>query len=211
MKVIHARRRLPFKPTDNLLTAVGQADISFVLQVVLKGIDMTHTSRRLLLAALFATSGTVALAQTPPPASASDASTPPAAGKRHGHMNKDPAEIQQRMAEHHERHMTDLKALLKITPEQEGAWNTYAAAMKPPQPQRMSVSRAEFDKLTTPERLDLMQKHRTERDAQIKQRSDATRAFYAQLAPQQQQAFDTQMRRFGPHAGEPDHQRGHRH
>ena len=171
---------------------------------------MTRTPHGLLLAALLATSGTVALAQTPPAPAAGDAAPHHAAGERRDHMKKDPAEMRQRMAERHEHRMAELKSQLKITSDQGAAWDTFAVAMKPPaRPERPPMSRAEFDKLTTPERIDLMQKRRAERDQQMNQRADAVKAFYAQLTPEQQKTFDAQARHFGPHGGPLDHWRDH--
>jgi len=55
------------------------------------------------------------------------------------------------------------------------------------------TSRAELDKLTTPQRIDLIEQRRAERIGQMNQRMDATKAFYAQLTPEQQRLFDAQM------------------
>jgi hypothetical protein len=48
----------------------------------------------------------------------------------------------------------------------------------------------EFAHLSTPERLDRMRALRTQRNAEMDRRADATKAFYAQLTPPQQKAFD---------------------
>lgn len=170
---------------------------------------MTRLPKRLLLGSLLATSSAIALAQTPPPPppDAGPARVAPAAGEaaarpgpgahRGGRM--DPARMQQRMAEHHARRMAELKARLKITPAQEGAWSAFAAAQQPPtQPPRPPMDRGEFDKLTTPQRIDLMEKHQAEHAARMKQHGDAVKAFYAQLSPEQQKTFDEQARRAGP-------------
>ena len=66
---------------------------------------------------------------------------------------RDPAQ----MAQMHAKHLSELKAKLKITANQEAAWNTFADSMKPPA--NMSgkrPARAELDKVTTPERIDKM-------------------------------------------------------
>lgn len=102
-------------------------------------------------------------------------------------------EIRERMQARAKRHMdrraADLKAKLKLSAEQEGAWNSYVAAMQPPatfpHPQR-----AELDKLTTPERLDKMRELRKQREAEMDKRDDATRAFYATLNAEQKKVFD---------------------
>lgn len=169
---------------------------------------MTRLPKRLLLGSLLATSSAIALSQTPPPPpDAGPARVAPAAGDvaaqpgpgahRGGRM--DPARMQQRMVEHHARRMAELKARLKITPAQEGAWSAFAAAQQPPtQPPRAPMGRSELDKLSTPQRIDLMEKHQAERAARMKQHGDAVKAFYAQLSPEQQKTFDEQARRAGP-------------
>jgi hypothetical protein len=47
-----------------------------------------------------------------------------------------------------------------------------------------------MQKLTTPERIDRMRAQRAQRDAAMDARSDAVKAFYAQLQPEQQKTFD---------------------
>ena len=165
---------------------------------------MTPTPKRLLLAALLAASGAVAIAQAPasvPPAQpAAGEQAPRVAGERRA--PRDPAQMQQRMAERHAQRMAQLKADLKISAAQEGAWNQFVAASQPPvSPQRQQQNRADFDKLTTPQRIDLMQQRMTERQAQMKQRGDAVKAFYAQLTPEQQKTFDSRPMRGGPGDG----------
>jgi Spy/CpxP family protein refolding chaperone len=131
---------------------------------------MNRTATRLLLAAALAASSAALMAQTP--------ANPPA-----------PGQMRERMAERHEHRMAELKAKLNITPQQEAAWTAFAAAMQPPAPpQRMS--REEAASLTTPERIDHMQQRAAERQERMTQRGEAIKAFYAQLTPDQQKAFD---------------------
>jgi periplasmic protein CpxP/Spy len=94
-----------------------------------------------------------------------------------------------RMQERIGQRTADIKAKLKLTPEQEGAWATYIAAMKPPA-NVQRPDRAELDKLSTPERLDKMRELRKQRDAEMDKREDATRAFYATLSAEQKKTFD---------------------
>jgi len=98
-------------------------------------------------------------------------------------------DMRARMQEHMGQRAADIKAKLKLTPEQEGAWNTYIAAMKP-SPNIKRPDRAEIDKLTTPERLDKMRELRTQRDVEMDKREAATRAFYATLSAEQKKTFD---------------------
>jgi hypothetical protein len=99
-----------------------------------------------------------------------------------------------------------LKAQLKLSPEQEPAWNTFAAAMKPDakaMPQR--PAREELDKLSTPERIDklraLRDQHHKDMQAAMDKRDDAIKTFYATLSAEQKKTFDAQhLRMAGEHA-----------
>ena len=160
----------------------------------------------LILAGLLATVGVSAMAQNAPaaaqspPTAASKPAGPP--GERMGHH--DPAKMQAMMA----KRQADMKAKLKITPAQEGAWTTFTAAMQPPA--RMGgrptpEQRAEFDQLSTPERIDKMRALRTERMTQMSaamdKRGEASKTFYAALTPEQQKVFDTEHKKHGPYGG----------
>lgn len=140
----------------------------------------------------------LAVAQTQPGAPAAPGSSAgPAARERHG----DPA----RMAERMNRHLANLKQKLQLSPAQEGAWTSFANAMQPPaqmqrpDPQAMSA-------LSTPERIDQMRAMRDRRNAEMDRRADATKAFYAQLTPEQKKTFDAETARMGhrPHMHGPD-------
>ncbi|WP_394788146.1 Spy/CpxP family protein refolding chaperone [Rhodoferax sp.] len=142
----------------------------------------------LVLAGLMAAMGSAAFAAAP------DAPPPPPPGMGHRH---DPAE----MREHMLKRQAALKAKLNLTAAQEGAWSTFTAALQPPA-KGPRPDRAEFDKLTTPERIDKMRALRTERDAEMDKRTDATKVFYAVLTPEQQKVFDANAM---PHPGQPGH------
>jgi protein CpxP len=140
---------------------------------------MKHSYKPLIVASLLAMVGLAAGAQTTP-------ADPPMG--MHGH-HFDPAKMQERMA----RRQAALKQKLQITPAQEGAWNAWIAALKPGNFTR--PDRAEWDKLTTPERIDRMRALRAQRLAEMDRRGDATKAFYATLSPEQKAIFDDQMAR----------------
>lgn len=110
----------------------------------------------------------------------------------HGGMQGDPA----KMAQMHAKHLSDLKAKLKITASQEAAWNTFADSMKPPADMGKRPDRAEMDKLTTPERIDKMRAMHKERmatmEAAMDKRAEATKTFYAALSPEQKKTFDAE-------------------
>ena len=115
----------------------------------------------------------------------------------------DPAKMQAMM----ERRHAKLKAKLKITADQEGAWSSFTNAMKPaPDAMKRGMEmRAEMDKLTTPERIDKMRAMRAERDAAMDKRADAVKSFYAVLTPYQKGVFDAHaahgLGRGGRHGG----------
>ena len=114
-------------------------------------------------------------------------------GMRQDRMGKmDPARMQARM----EQRDAMLKAQLKLTGAQEGAWKTFTEARKPAAMQTMPQrpDPIEMAKLTTPERLDKMKALRTERmtamNAAMEKHEAATKTFYAALTPEQQKVFD---------------------
>lgn len=169
----------------------------------------------LVLAGILATAALAATAQTVAPAAPATAGAPAKAGGYHGDRmgRHDPAKMQARIA----KHQADLKAKLKLTPTQEGAWTTFTASMQPPvrgaRPDRAAM-KAEFDKLSTPERIDKMRALRaqrmTEMNAAMDKRGDATKTFYAALTPEQQKVFDSQrMSRGGKGQGGMGHDGHH--
>ena len=156
------------------------------------------TVNGLLLAGLLATAGAGAIAQTPatPPGDAGTTAASPPATMHGGQMGRhDPAKMEAYLA----KRQADMKAKLKITPAQEGAWTAFTAAMQPPAglgARPGTEQRAELDKLTTPQRIDKMREIRTQRmtamTALMDKRGDAAKAFYAALSPEQQKVFDAE-------------------
>lgn len=102
-------------------------------------------------------------------------------------------------------HLAALKTKLKLTAAQEPAWNTFAEASRTgPHPGvDRGAMREDFEKLSTPERLDRMQAMAEVRRARMAERAAAIKAFYAQLTPEQQKVFDAE--------GLPAAHRGHHH
>ena len=151
--------------------------------------------KTLLLAGVMASATLAATAQTVGPAVPA-AAAPAKPASHHGeHMGRhDPTQMQARMAQH----QAELKAKLKLTPAQEGAWTTFTASMQPPTyGARMTPEqRAEMDKLTTPERIDRMRALRSQRmaemNASMDKRGDASKTFYAALNADQKKVFDSQ-------------------
>ena len=154
---------------------------------------MKSVYRRLVMASLLAGLGFAAAAQTAAP------TPPPTAPAGHERMMRhhDPAKMQERIA----KRQAALKEKLKIAPTQESAWSSFTASMAPPANRPARLSRAEFEKLTTPERIDRMRARHAQRDAEMARRGDATKAFYAALNAEQQKVFDAEAMRFGPRGG----------
>ena len=102
--------------------------------------------------------------------------------------------MQRMAAKHHAR----LKAKLKITAAQEGAWNAYLDSMKPMfhEGKRPDVHQ-DFEKLSAPEFMDkVMQIHKEREatmDAALESRTAAIKTFYAQLSPEQKTVFDREF------------------
>ena len=130
-------------------------------------------------------------------------------GMGHHRMgNTDPARMQAWV----DKRNAELKAQLKLTAAQNGAWTTYTAAMKPPADlmAKRAAEHIELDKLSTPERIDKMKALRTQHmgdmNAAMDQRGEATKAFYATLTPEQQKVFDANtLRRHGAHGRKGGH------
>jgi periplasmic protein CpxP/Spy len=163
------------------------------------------TVNSLVLAGLLATAGVGAIAQSPtnPQGDAGTTATSPQANPRGERMGRhDPAKMQAYMA----KRQAEMKAKLKITPAQEGAWTAFTAAMQPPASMMGGrpgpEQHLEMDKLTTPQRIDKMRDMRTQRMAAMDKRMDATKTFYAALSPEQQKVFDAEHKmRGGRHGG----------
>lgn len=104
-------------------------------------------------------------------------------------------------------HDRDLALLLHVTPAQEEAFRAFVDADGPPHPP--GPPPAPDATLTTPQILDRVAAMEAERRIHIDQKIAATRALYAQLAPDQRQEFDALMRLRSlpkppqPHGGPP--------
>ncbi|MET0327641.1 MAG: Spy/CpxP family protein refolding chaperone, partial [Luteimonas sp.] len=170
---------------------------------------MISSRQRILWAGLLASATFAAAAQTPPPPVAASTNSPAAitAVEQHRASRADQprdGKSFERMQERRAKHLADLKSKLRLDASQQGAWSTFTTAIQPPpkgeRPDRAAM-RAEFEKLTTPQRLDRMQARQAERTALATRRADATRTFYASLRPEQQKTFDAESMRFGPRDG----------
>ncbi|WP_432381158.1 Spy/CpxP family protein refolding chaperone [Duganella sp. P38] len=113
------------------------------------------------------------------------------AQRPHGaHQQPTKEQVQARMAEMYAKRQARLHDLLKLTAQQESAWASYQAAIKPAAPDGQRPQRKRMDKLTAPERLNLALDMTKKREAFLENRVKAVTAFYAQLNPAQQTLFD---------------------
>ena len=156
----------------------------------------------LLISATLLT-GLGAMAQTAP--ATETAGTTPGM-KASGPMQK----MRDMMAKRHAQHLEELKASLKLKPEQESQWTTFAASMKLHSPEQHRMAMADMDKLTTPERIDKMSAMKTQRDAEMQKHGEATKAFYASLSDEQKKTFDQRTSKFMHRMGD-EHHGGHGH
>lgn len=147
--------------------------------------SITKHSKRILLASLLAglglSFGLPAAAQMPPAGMN---------GQQMGgmmHQGRDPVKMQERM----NKHAALMKQKLKLTADQEGAWSTFTASMKPPANKvDHKTMHAEMEKLTTPERIDKMKTLREQHNAEMDKHAEAVKTFYAVLTPEQKKVFD---------------------
>ena len=100
-------------------------------------------------------------------------------------MSADGASMMQR----HDQHRQRLHDALKLTPEQEPAWQKFQAAHQPIGPSERP-DRTALDKMTAPERADAMLAFAKKHQERMEQHVAALKAFYNQLTPEQQKVFD---------------------
>lgn len=161
---------------------------------------MKSVFKPLVVSALLATAGFAAWSQAPAMGErgammGAGATMHEGMGGHHRMGKMDPAKMQSWM----DKRNAELKARLKLTPAQEGAWTTYVAARTPPADMLAKrtahrAERAELAKLPTPERIDKMKVLRNQRmsemGAVMDKHGDATKTFYATLTADQQKVFD---------------------
>jgi protein CpxP len=116
---------------------------------------------------------------------------------------RDHAQMRQMMEQHRAAMARDLHTLLRIRPDQEAAFAAFQTSMGPTQDGRMHPHEdwTAMQRMTTPQRLDHMMARMDEHMARMRQRIEATKAFYAALSPEQQQVFDAFGRLHGGRGG----------
>ena len=108
---------------------------------------------------------------------------------------------QSKMAEFQAKHEAKLHDALKITAAQEPAWKTFTDSMRPPAPTAPpeKLSRADYEKLSAPERMEkhiaMQQKHLEHAQARLA----ALKTFYGVLTPEQQTTMNKEVARMEQH------------
>ncbi len=133
---------------------------------------------------------THSLAQEPP------AGAPPSAEAMRQHW----AEHRQERAEARAKALHDI---LRIRPDQDGAFQAFLSGMKPPErnggPGAGRPDHQDMAALTTPQRLDRTAERMARHQAEFQRRAEAVRRFYVVLSPDQQRAFDALHGLMGDH------------
>ena len=102
-------------------------------------------------------------------------------------------------AQHEQEMMTDLHTVLRIRPDEESAFQAFAAAMH--QSDRAPPEMEDMERLTTPQLIDRMDASKAVHDAEERRRGAAVKAFYAALSVEQRQVFDALHRLTMGHGG----------
>lgn len=146
----------------------------------------------LITASLLMALASSTMAQSGPGPAKDSAPVPPATTMR-GHMRE---HLREHMALRHTRHLNELKTKLQLDAQQETAWKAFAETMQAPAGGPPALDPVALSKLSTPERIDQMQALHARHETEMKQRSEATKAFYAGLTAEQKKTFDTETARF---------------
>ena len=147
----------------------------------------------------------------------------PAGGQAMGpqHKHWDPAQMKARMEARRAEHVKFLHDALTIRPDQEAAFQAFVASMHHGDHKGEGgqwggmrhgmrgdavggdhgQGAAERESLTTPQKLDRMEKRMSDRQARFQQHAEQVKAFYAALSPEQQHTFDALMKMHGHHGG----------
>jgi hypothetical protein len=98
-----------------------------------------------------------------------------------------------------EKHLADLKAQLKITPQQEPLWQAFADKLKSAMGGMRPMSDAS-QPATAPERMNRMVEHMKQHTAAMEGVSDSFKRLYDALTPEQKAVAD-KYHPFGEHMG----------
>jgi protein CpxP len=157
---------------------------------------MTSTIRHAALAAIAAATlaGTTAWAQQ------DDHRGPPADMRARMH-----SEMQAMHEAREKQHAQDLRTILRLRPDQEGALTAFLQSHKRPDGPMGGDRRGPpggpgavpRPPMTTPQRLDEMARRESEHAAMQQKHAETLRTFYAALSPEQRQVFDALQRMHG--------------
>jgi hypothetical protein len=94
-----------------------------------------------------------------------------------------------------QKHLEELKTQLKLTDNQQAAWQTFSAQVNDQAKSMASMQDKMRDKTqtmpkTAPEQMAMMAEMMKDRARAMDKMADAVKAFYAALTPEQQTAFD---------------------
>lgn len=164
----------------------------------MKNLPKSFTQRILALAMIAGGGALSVSAYALPDAGSANKGNCAAMHGKHGHKNQ--AERMEQRA----KHLAALKAKLNLTAQQETSWNAFTASRQGPMRSMADrqAMRAEMANMTTPQRVDKMLERAEARRTNMIERAQATKAFYAQLTPDQQAVFDAEAKFKGHgHAG----------
>ena len=160
---------------------------------------MTTTIRHAALAALAAATLVGAAGWGPAAwAQQSDRSGPPADMRARFQAMREARETQ---------HAQDLRTILRLRPDQEGALTAFLQSRKRPEGPQPGGRRGppgaapQSTPMTTPQRLDEMARREAERADRQRRHAESLRTFYAALSPDQRQVFDALQRTEGAGRG----------
>ncbi len=125
-----------------------------------------------------------------------------------GHGMPERAQMQAKMGDMFAKRQARLHDLLKLTAQQESAWATYQAAIKPAAGDHAGPERGAAAKLTAPERMSKMLEHHKQRQAKMEAHLAALNTFYGQLSSEQKAIFDDHTMG-GAHGGHGMQRRAH--
>ena len=99
-------------------------------------------------------------------------------------------------------HQQKLHDLLKLTPAQDSAWASYAAAARSAHPQGQHGERGAWKTMTAPQRMEQHIEMAKQHLAAMETQLAALNTFYAVLTPEQKKLFDAHsMGHGGRHGG----------
>jgi len=129
----------------------------------------------------------------------------PAPGRHGAVVNRE--QMQARMEEMFAKRQAKLHDLLKLTAQQESAWASYQAAIKPAAAGGTLPDRDAVAKMSAPDRLAKMIDLSKQRQVKMEAHLTALTAFYSQLTAEQKAIFDDHTRG-GAHGGHAGHRGG---